>query len=76
VRGGELVRKLAIADRCFRRLINGDDDGLNVLIAPTFSGGEMADFLERLERGRRVRFVVEPSQRLAHHRRPLSGLPL
>jgi hypothetical protein len=47
-----LVQKeFAVAGRCFGILINRDDDRLDVLITPTFSGGEIAHFLKRLETG-------------------------
>jgi hypothetical protein len=35
-------------------LVDGDDDRLDVLIAPTFSRSEMAHFFERLEKRMRV----------------------
>jgi hypothetical protein len=59
-----LVQKeFAIAGSRFRILINGDNDRLDVLVAPTLSGGEMAHFLERLEKWMRVRLIFKPS----HH---------
>jgi hypothetical protein len=43
-----LVQKeLAIACRRFRILVDGDDDRLDVLIAPAFTRGETARFLCR-----------------------------
>jgi hypothetical protein len=45
-----LVRKeIAVARSSFGILIDRDNDRLDVLIAPTFSGSEIAHFLERLE---------------------------
>jgi hypothetical protein len=59
-----LVQKeFAIAGGCFGILIDGDDDRLDVLIAPTFSGGKVTHLLERLEKRMRVRLIFKPKAR-------------
>ena len=61
-RAGRLVQKeLAVAGRRFRILVDGDDDRLDVLIAPAFLRGEAARLLKSFEKGRRFFLVVEPS---------------
>jgi hypothetical protein len=56
---GRLVREeIAVASGGFRILVDGDDDCLNVLIAPTFSRSETTNLFER--EWRRVRFIIEP----------------
>jgi hypothetical protein len=65
-RAGRLVQEeLAVAGRRFRILVDGDDDRLDVLIAPAFSCGETTNFFERSEKRRRFFLVVEPSHQVA-----------
>jgi hypothetical protein len=53
--------EIAIAGRCFCIVIDGDDNRLHMLIAPTFSRSEITDL------------IGEPSR---HHCRPPSNLSL
>jgi hypothetical protein len=48
--------QVAVAGGCLGILVNGDDDRLHVLIAPTLSRGEAARFLKSLEKGRGALF--------------------
>ena len=59
-------KEIAVAGRRLRILVDGDDDRLDVLIAPAFTRGHAANFLQRLQERRRVAFIVEPS----HYRQP------
>jgi len=46
---GPLVQQeLAVASRCFRILIDGDNDRLDMLIAPAFPRRQTTGFFERL----------------------------
>src|SRR6516165_6872992 len=61
-RAGRLIQKeIAVACRGFRILVDGDDDRLNVLIAPAFSRRHTTNFLQSLEEGRRLLLLVKPS---------------
>src|SRR6516162_2513342 len=68
-----LEPEIAVAGRRFRILVDGDNDRLNVLIAPAFSRRHTTNFLQSLEEGRRLLFLVKPS----HQCRPsiLRGSP-
>jgi hypothetical protein len=70
--GGLFKKEISVAGCCFRILVDGDDDRLNVLVASAFSRGHATNFLQILEEGRR--FVCSSSNHLTdelfHLQRP------
>jgi hypothetical protein len=61
---------VAVAKRCFRVLIDRNDDGLDMGITMAFTRRPMADFGERSDPGGIVSGLVVPARRLAQHRSP------
>jgi hypothetical protein len=49
--GGLFRNKVAVAGRGFRILVNGDDDRLDLLIAPAFSRRETTNLFGALRKG-------------------------
>jgi hypothetical protein len=59
---------LPVAQGALGVLINRDDDGLDVLVAPTFPAGQMPDLRQRVDPGRVVLGVrVVPLWRFVHY---------
>jgi hypothetical protein len=60
-------KKFPVAKGCFCILVNGNDYGLHVLIAPTFARRQLPDLRQRFDEGRVVSVVVKPFERFTHH---------
>ena len=65
-----LLRKYSRLPSAFRILVDGDRDGLDVLVTVPFPRRELPDFRQRLNERRRVRFVLE----VPHQLRPPNTL--
>lgn len=64
---GPVQEVCPITRRRFGVLVDGDDDRLDVLVAPTLARGPVAHLCKRVQPGRIVRVVVVPAKR---HRLP------
>jgi hypothetical protein len=61
-----IQKKFPVAQRSFGILIDGNNDRLDVLVAPAFARRQLPNFRKRFDEGRIVSVVVKPLQRIAH----------